>query len=97
MKKRQHQSPLIRLTPQKIDVVARVLNKRLSEATPYARAYLKATLSEIRVKADTLKISGTHDAMAALIASNGIIPADSVPRSIPEWCTTYCLALFAII
>jgi site-specific DNA recombinase len=85
--KLQHRSPLIVITPQKIEAVARVLKSRLTEPTPYARAYLKATLSEIRVRDNTMKISGSHDAMATLIASNGIIQANSVPRSVPDWCT----------
>ena len=85
----RHQTPLQTLTPQKIEAVARVLNRRLSEASPFSRAYLKATVNEIRVNADVLKLKGDNRTMANLVAADGIIdPNAIVPRFIPEWCTT---------
>ncbi|MGB9153303.1 MAG: recombinase family protein, partial [Alphaproteobacteria bacterium] len=74
------------LTPQKIEAVARVLNRRFSETSPFSRAYLKATISEIRVNGDLLKLKGEHKTLANLIASNGKIDADkSVLGFIPDW------------
>jgi DNA invertase Pin-like site-specific DNA recombinase len=84
--KRQTQSPLAVITPQKIDAVARILNKRLSEATPFAKAYLKAALSEIRVTDGFVSLNGANTAMATLVAANGAIPEQNqVPRFTPEW------------
>ncbi|CAK9252639.1 unnamed protein product [Sphagnum jensenii] len=80
------QAPLQTLTPQKIEAVARVLNKRFSTSTPFSRAYLKATISEIRVSGDLLKLSGENKTIADLVASNGKIDADKqVLGSIPDW------------
>ncbi len=80
------QTRLQTLTPQKIEAVARVLNKRFSTSTPFSRAYLKATVSEIRVSGDLLKLSGENKTIANLVASNGKIDADKqVLGSIPDW------------
>jgi site-specific DNA recombinase len=80
------QTPLQSLTPQKIEAVARVLNKRFSTSTPFSRAYLKATVSEIRISGDLLKLTGENKTMADLVASNGQIGADGkVLGFIPEW------------
>lgn len=54
----QTQSPLQSLTPQKIEAVAKVLNKRFSTSTPFSRAYLKATIRDIRIKDDVLSLTG---------------------------------------
>ncbi len=84
--KRQRQSPLQTLTPQKIEAVARILNRKLSESTPFAKAYLKASLSEIRITDEMVSLSGDNSAMASLIAANGQISGTlSVPRFTPEW------------
>ena len=77
---------LRRFTPQKIEAVARVLNKRFSTSTPFSRAYLKATVNEIRITGDVLKIKGCNRTMADLVAANGIISGENqVLRFIPEW------------
>jgi len=84
--KRQHQAPLNILTPQKIEAVAKILNKRLTGSSEYSRAYLRATLNEIRVTEDFLRLSGARKSMADLVAANGeITPVNMVPGSIPEW------------
>lgn len=84
--KRQQQSPLAVLTPQKIESVAKILNKRLSEPSPFAKAYLKAALDEICVKDGVVNISGANTAMASLIASNGSLDAQpQVPRTMGDW------------
>ena len=84
--RRQNQLPLQNLTPQKIETVSRILNKRFSSSTPFSRAYLKATLKEIRVSNGFLKLRGEHKALAHLVAANGQIePAGSVLGSIPGW------------
>jgi len=84
--KRQHQAPLNVLTPQKIEAVSKILNKRLATASLYSRAYLRASLSEIRVTEEFLKFSGTRKSMADLVAANGEINAtNTVPGSIPDW------------
>jgi site-specific DNA recombinase len=83
---RQHQMPIQTLTPQKIEAISRVLNKRFSTSTPFSRAYLKATVREIVITDDLLKLTGENKTLAALIASNGIIDAAAgVPMFIPEW------------
>ncbi len=70
------QTPLQTLTPQKIEAVARVLNKRFSSSTPFSRAYLKATISEIRISGDFLRLTGENKTIANLVAANGIIDAN---------------------
>jgi hypothetical protein len=83
---RQHQTPLQTLTPQKIAAVARVLNNRFSSSSPFSRAYLKATVSEIRVSGEFMRLSGENKTMANLIASGGQIDANGqVLGFIPEW------------
>jgi hypothetical protein len=52
------------LTPQEIEAVANVLNKRFSVSTPFSRAYLRATVNEIRVTGDFLKVIGADFAFA---------------------------------
>ncbi len=84
--KRQHQSPLAVITQQKIEAVARVLNKRLSEGTPYAKAYLKASISEICVTDQMVSLSGENTAMASLVAAGGVIAEQTrVPRTMHDW------------
>ena len=78
--KRQHQAPMNVLTPQKIEAVSKILAKRLIASTPYSRAYLKATLSEIHITDQMLKLSGTKKSMANLIANNGAIAAEGAVR-----------------
>ena len=86
--KRQQQSPLAVLTPNKIEAVAKILNKRLSETSPFAKAYLKASLQEIRVTDDCVSLSGANAAMATLVANNAAIPEQNgVPRFRGEWWT----------
>jgi site-specific DNA recombinase len=86
--KRQRQSPLQTITPQKVEAVARILNRKLSESTPFAKAYLKATLNEITIMDQTVCLSGGNATMAGLIAANGQIQdTSSVPRFMPEWWT----------
>ena len=74
---RKVQTPLQTLTPQKIEATARVLNKRFSTSTPFSRAYLKATVREIRITGDLLKLRGQNKAMADLVAANGAIDAET--------------------
>ncbi len=82
----KQQTPLQTLTPQKIEAVARTLNKRFSASTPFSRAYLRATVREIRVTRDFLKVMGENIAMANLVAANGQIePTAEVRRFIPVW------------
>ncbi len=84
--RRQNPTPMQTLTPQKIEAISRVLNKRFSTSTPFSRAYLKATVNEITITDDLLKLSGENKTLAALIASNGIIdPNSAVHRFIPDW------------
>jgi len=86
--KRQQQSPLAVITPTKIEAVANVLNRRLSGASLYAKAYLKTSLSEISVMDDVVSLSGPTSKMASLIAANGDIPEQTgVPRFRGEWWT----------
>jgi hypothetical protein len=84
--KRQHQAPLNILTPQKIDAVSKILNKRLTGSSNYSRAYPRATLKEIRLTEDFLRLSGTRKSMDELVAANGEIrPVNMMPGSKPEW------------
>ena len=84
--KRQHQTPLQILTPQKIEAVSKILAKRLAGSTPYSRAYLKATLSEICITDENLRLSGSRKSMADLVANSGNITAEGgVPNFIPDW------------
>jgi site-specific DNA recombinase len=85
--KRQYQTPLQTLTPQKIEAVSRILLKRLSVPSAYSRAYLKASLTEIQITDEKLRLSGSSSSMAELIAGNGAIAAQqAVPNFIPKWC-----------
>jgi hypothetical protein len=82
----KQQTPLQTLTPQKIEAVANVLNKRFSVSTPFSRAYIRGTVNDIRVTGDFLKVSGDYRTMANLVAANGQIdPTEKVRRFIPEW------------
>lgn len=82
----KNQTPLQTLTPQKIEAVAHVLNRRFSTSTPFSRAYLRATVRDIRVTEGFLKVSGENDDIAQLVAANGQIgPSSEVRRFIPEW------------
>ena len=84
--RRQNQTPMQSLTPQKIEAISRVLNKRFATSTPFSRAYLKATVNEITITDDLLKLSGENKTLADLIASNGIIaPNTSVHSFVPSW------------
>jgi len=84
--KREQQSPLQTITPQKIKATANIINQRLAEASPYAKAYLRATVNEISVKDDIVSLSGDSQAMASLIANNAAIDAvTAVPRTMHEW------------
>ena len=57
--------------------------------SPPARAYLKATLSEIRITGELLKLSGSNTSMAGLTANYGTISAEAaVAHFIPDWCVT---------
>ncbi len=72
--------------PQRIEAVARVMNRRFSSSTPFSRAYIKATVNEIRVTGDMLKLTGEHRQMATLIAAGGHLdPAAQVRRFISVW------------
>ena len=74
------------LTPQKIEAVANVLNRRFLVSTLFSRAYLRATVNEIRVTGDFLKVSGDYRTMVNLVAANGQIePDEKVRRFIPVW------------
>ena len=80
------ETPLQTLTPQKIEATSRVLMRRFAEASPFSRAYLKATLNEIRISGSLLKLTGSNKALADLVASNGKIdPSGQVLGSMPGW------------
>jgi site-specific DNA recombinase len=84
--KQQRQSPLQNLTPRKIDAVARLLGKKLAGQTPVAKAYLQATLDEIRVTDGTVSLTGPNASMAGLIVSNAALDAHhQVPRTMQQW------------
>ena len=84
--KRQEQSPLQTITPQKIKATANIINQRLADASPYAKAYLKATVNEISIEGDIVSLSGDSQAMAKLIANNAALEALSeVPRTMQDW------------
>jgi len=85
--KPRQETPIQTLTPQKIDAVSRVILNRLSAPSPFSRAYLKATISEIRVNPQTLTLKGTPSDMANLIASDGQIDASKpVLGFVSDWC-----------
>jgi site-specific DNA recombinase len=69
----KQQTPLQTLTPQKIEAVANVINKRFSTSTPFSRAYIQGTVNDILVTGDFLKVSGNYRTMANLVAANGQI------------------------
>ena len=86
--KRKQQSPLAVITPQKIEMVSKILIKKLSEASPFAKAYLKESLNEVRVTGDVVSLSGGNASMADLVASNGTLSGqNTVPRFSSEWWT----------
>lgn len=86
--KRQQKSPLQTITPQKIEAVSKILTQRLTEASPYAKAYLRATVSEIRITDQIVSLTGDNQSMANLITSNAAIDGQhTVPRSMSNWRT----------
>ncbi len=83
---RTQQNPMQAMTPQKIEVVARTLKRRFGVSTLYSRAYLKATVSEIRIANDGMVLRGENKAIANLVAANGdISPETEVSGFIPSW------------
>lgn len=83
---RTQQTPFQSLTPQRIEAVARTMNRRFSTSTPFSRAYIKATVREIRFTGDYLRLRGEPKTMASLVAAGGQINPDAeVRRFIPVW------------
>ena len=83
---RKREMPLGIITPKKIDAVSRVLRDRLTTSTPYSRAYLKAVLSEVRLKEDEITISGSRSSLVGLVSSGGNLNMGSVPSFVQDWC-----------
>jgi len=84
--KRQQQSPLQTITPQKIKAASNILVKRFTEASSYAKAYLRATVSEIRIHDEMVSLSGDSQAMARLVANNAALEGlSTVPSTMHEW------------
>ena len=83
--KRKQQMPLGVITPKRLETVTRVLRDRLTASTAYSRAYLKAVLSEIRVKGREMVISGANSSLVALVSNGGNIVTGEVPSFIPYW------------
>lgn len=59
--------------------------KRFSVSTPFSRAYLKATVQEIRISGDFLRLKGERKSMASLVANGVIEPDNKVLGFIPVW------------
>lgn len=84
--KRQAQSPLQTITPQKIQATANIMSKRMVMASPYAKAYLKASVREIMIKDEVVTLKGDSSALASLVAANGQIEGlNQVPRFREDW------------
>lgn len=82
---RKREMPLGIITPKKIEVVSRVLRDRLSLPTPYSRSYLRAVLSEVRVKSGEMTISGSRATLAGLVSNGGNLSVGEVPSFFQEW------------
>lgn len=80
--KRKQQMPLAVISPQKIDAFTRVIRDRLTVPSAFSRAYLKAAVSEIRIKDDTMTIRGSRSSMVGLISNGGNINMGEVPSFI---------------
>ena len=81
--KAMDKTPSISLTPRKLQAVTNMLNKRLSSASPFARAYLRASRCEIRVRGDDVELSGNNAALAELVAGNASV-GNTVPSFVPS-------------
>lgn len=84
--KRQQQSPLQTITPQKIQATANIMGKRMVMTSPYAKAYLKASVSEIMIKDEVVTLKGDSAALASLVAASGQIDGlNQAPRFREDW------------
>jgi chromosome segregation ATPase len=84
--KRQQQSPLQTITPQKIQATANIMSQRMVMTSPYAKAYLKASVREIIIKDEIVTLKGDSAALASLVAASGQIEGlNQVPRFREEW------------
>ena len=82
----QQASPLKTITPIKIEAATRAIHRRFGQSTAFSRAYLRATLREIRVRNGYLHVRGASKAMAELVAANGDVSRIStVLGSMPGW------------
>ena len=85
LQSQQEKSVLQTITPQKVEAMSRVLSKHFQTPTPFSRAYLKATVRDIRSSGHSLILRGESGAMVKLIASGGNIESGGVRGFIPEW------------
>jgi DNA invertase Pin-like site-specific DNA recombinase len=83
--KRKQQMPLAVISPQKIDAFTRVIRDRLTVPSAFSRAYLKAAVSEIRIKDQEMTIRGSRSSMVDLIKNGGNINVGEVPSFMREW------------
>ncbi|MDD2324999.1 MAG: recombinase family protein [Alphaproteobacteria bacterium] len=83
--KRKQQMPLAVISPQKIDAFTRVIRDRLTVPSVFSRAYLKAAVSEIRIKDQEMTIRGSRSSMVSLISNGGNINTGEVPSFISQW------------
>ncbi|MDD3183560.1 MAG: recombinase family protein [Alphaproteobacteria bacterium] len=83
--KRKQQMPLAVISPQKIDAFTRVIRDRLTVPSAFSRAYLKAAVSEIRIKDQEMTIRGSRSSMVGLINNAGNINVGEVPSFMREW------------
>ena len=83
--KRKQEMPLATLSAQKINAFTRVIMDRLTASSPFSKAYLKATVSEIRVKDKEITISGEKATLVGLASNGGKLNAGEVPSFGREW------------
>ncbi len=83
--RRRQEMPMSAIQPSKVgDFCTALRNVLLGKNQAFAKQYLKALVSEVRMLGDSVTITGSRVALAYAVAGAGIAGA-RVPSSVPNW------------
>ncbi len=83
--RRKQELPLSSIQPSKVgDFCAALRNVLLGKNQAFAKQYLKALVSEVRMLGDRVTITGSRVALAYAVSGSGAAGA-KVPSSVPNW------------
>ena len=76
----------LHIVARKIQATANIMSKRMVMTSPYAKAYLKSSVSQIMIKDEIVTLKGDRAALASLVAASGQIDGlNQVPRFRDDW------------